>query len=112
MEWHDKEPIYQQLKNRIAASIMEGALPECEAIPSIRQVCSEYQINPMTVSKAYQALVDESIIEKKRGVGMYVAEGARQRLLQDQKALFLSTEWPSVLEKMKRLGLTLEELPQ
>ncbi len=110
MQWNDKQPIYQQLKEKIAAAIMDGDINEGDAIPSIRKVCTDYQINPMTVSKAYQALVDDDIIEKQRGLGMFVKIGARQRLLESEKNHFLDAEWPLILEKIKRLGLNIEEL--
>lgn len=110
MQWNDKQPIYQQLKEKIATAIMEGAIKEGDAIPSIRTVCTDYQINPMTASKAYQVLVDDNIIEKQRGRGMFVKDGARNRLLASEKKRFLEEEWPLILQKIKRLGLDIEEL--
>lgn len=110
MEWHNKEPIYLQLKELIARQILEGHIAEETLIPSIRQLSVEYQLNPLTVSKAYQLLVDEQIIFKLRGIGMQVAKGARKQLLRQQKKLFMKYEWPQIKEKLKRLDIDLQEL--
>jgi GntR family transcriptional regulator len=108
--WNDKQPIYLQLKARIAAAIMDGSYAEGEAIPSIRQVSGQYQINPLTVSKAYQTLVDDGVIEKRRGIGMYVKLGAKECLLNSEKQRFLEEEWPEIQMRIKRLGIGVEEL--
>ena len=110
IHWDDNQPIYQQLKEKITISILDGDFAEGEAIPSIRQVSSDYRINPITVSKAYQMLADEKIIEKKRGLGMYVITGARKRLLALEQKRFMQAEWPKILQRIKQLGLNIEEL--
>lgn len=110
MHWDDKQPIYQQLKNKVVDAILEGSYAEGEMIPSIRKISIEYQINPLTVSKAYQSLVDESIIEKRRGMGMVVKAGSRSYLLAQKKRHFLQTEWPEIQTKLQRLGIKIEEL--
>ena len=110
MQWHNEQPIYQQLKDKIVALILAGNLAEGEAIPSIRQISAEYCLNPLTVSKAYQALVDIEILEKKRGLGMFVIQGAKQRLLEHEKTLFLTQQWPTIMKKIQSLGLTVEDL--
>lgn len=110
IRWNDRAPIYQQLKDIISISIIDGGLKENEAIPSIRHVSADYQINPLTVSKAYQTLVDAGIIEKRRGLGMFVKKGAQRRLVEIEKKRFVEEEWPQVLNKIKRLGLDIGEL--
>lgn len=108
--WDDNQPIYWQLRERTIASILDGTLPEGEALPSVRQVAVDFQINPLTVSKAYQALVDENLVEKRRGVGMFVREGARRRLLESERERFLTEEWPRLAERIEQLGISIEEL--
>src|SRR3990172_5543609 len=93
--WNDIEPIYWQLKERTVAMILDGTLAERDALPSVRTVASELQLNPITVSKSYQALVDEGLVEKRRGLGMFVCEGARRRLLDSERQRFLQQEWPA-----------------
>ncbi|MCB1587448.1 MAG: GntR family transcriptional regulator [Xanthomonadales bacterium] len=109
-EWNDALPIYRQLKERVIAMILDGELNEGEAIPSVRQVAVEYRVNPLTVSKAYQELADESLVEKRRGLGMYVMEGAREALLEREREHFLKEEWPRIIERIHRLGLNLQRL--
>ena len=108
--WNDSQPIYWQLKERTVAMILDGTLSEGEALPSVRNVASELQLNPITVSKSYQALVDEGLVEKRRGLGMFVLEGARKKLIDSERNKFLSEEWPSTLNRISQLGLTVEEL--
>ena len=108
--WNDNLPIYRQLRDRVVAMILEGVLEDGDALPSVRSVASEYRLNPLTVLKGYQELVDENLVEKKRGRGMYVLPGARGRLLKDEKARFMSEQWPEVAANIQRLGLTVEEL--
>ncbi len=108
--WSDSTPIYRQLKERVVAMVLDGELKEGDALPSVRQVAAEFQLNPITVSRAYQELADEALVEKRRGLGMYVVEGARQRLLASERARFLKEEWPQVLARIERLGLAPEEL--
>jgi GntR family transcriptional regulator len=91
--------------------ILDGTLPEGEALPSVRTVASEFQLNPITVSKSYQALVDEGLVEKRRGLGMFVCEGARRKLMDSERAKFLNEEWPAMLSRIEQLGLSLEDLP-
>ncbi len=110
IEWSDGAPIYRQLKERVVAMMLDGVLKPGDALPSVRQVAAEYQLNPITVSRAYQELADESLVEKRRGLGMYVTEGASKRLLVSERERFLTEEWPQILERIQRLGLDSEEL--
>ena len=110
VEWSDSAPIYRQLKDRVVAMMLDGVLKPGDALPSVRQVAAEYQLNPITVSRAYQELADEAIVEKRRGLGMYVTEGASEKLLNSERERFLHEEWPLVLERIQRLGLSLERL--
>lgn len=109
-EWNDSQPIYRQLRDRIVALILDGALNEGDPLPSVRNVAAEYRLNPITVLKTYQTLVDEQLVEKKRGRGMFINEGARKLLLQGEREKFLAEEWPRIAATMARLGLTVEEL--
>ena len=108
--WDDSQPIYRQLRDRVVAMMLEGVLKEGEAIPSVRQVATEYRLNPLTVLKAYQQLSDEGLVEKRRGMGMYVAPGASAALLKDERARFLNVEWPRIQATIQRLGLSAETL--
>jgi GntR family transcriptional regulator len=108
--WNDTQPIYRQLRDRIVTMILEGVVNDGDALPSVRQVAGEYQLNPLTVLKGYQALVDEELVEKKRGLGMYVKEGARQALLADERRRFLEDQWPGIAATIRRLGLDPGEL--
>ncbi|HEX7342294.1 MAG TPA: GntR family transcriptional regulator [Rhodanobacteraceae bacterium] len=110
--WNDNVPIYRQLRDRMVAMILDGALTEGDALPSVRQVAADYQINPLTVSKAYQELVDEQLIEKRRGLGMFVTEGAPDALLRSERERFLREEWPALYRRLERLGLDLATLMQ
>ncbi|BCT94005.1 GntR family transcriptional regulator [Lysobacter helvus] len=112
IEWSDGAPIYRQLKDRVVAMLLDGILKPGDALPSVRQVAAEYQLNPITVSRAYQELADEAIVEKRRGLGMYVTEGASEKLLSSERDRFLKEEWPLVLERIQRLGLSLDRLMQ
>jgi GntR family transcriptional regulator len=109
-EWNDSQPIYRQLRDRVVASILDGALREGDPLPSVRNVAAEYRVNPLTVLKGYQQLVDEQLVEKKRGRGMFVNPGARDLLLRGERQRFLAEEWPRVSATIRRLGLTPEEL--
>jgi len=109
--WNDSQPIYWQLKERTVAMILDGTLAEGEALPSVRMVASEFQLNPITVSKSYQALVDEGLVEKRRGLGMFVREGARKQLIDSERAKFLNEEWPAMLARIEQLGLSIDDLP-
>jgi len=108
--WNDSQPIYWQLKDRTIAMILAGTLGEGEPLPSVRTVASEFQLNPITVSKSYQALVEEGLVEKRRGLGMFVCEGARRKLIASERAKFLQEEWPAMLHRIEQLGLNLEQL--
>ena len=108
--WSDSAPIYRQLKDRVVAMMLDGVLKPGDALPSVRQVAAEYQLNPITDSRAYQELADEQLVEKRRGLGMYVTEGANARLLQSERERFLREEWPLVMERIQRLGLSIQEL--
>ncbi|TQV71626.1 GntR family transcriptional regulator [Aliikangiella marina] len=110
MKWNDQTPIFRQLKEKVVELIMDGEVKEGEAVPSVRQVAADYQINPLTVSKAYQELVDENVLEKKRGLGMFVTDGAKEHLFDEEKRQFLQEEWPRIMVRIERLGLNLEEL--
>jgi GntR family transcriptional regulator len=108
--WSDNQPIYRQLRDRVVAMILEGTLKEGDPLPSVRSVAAEYQINPLTVLKGYQSLVDEELVEKRRGLGMFVREGARRNLLKNEREQFLKNEWPLILQRIGRLDLDLQEL--
>jgi GntR family transcriptional regulator len=109
-EWNDSQPIYRQLRDRVVALILDGVLGEGDPLPSVRNVAAEYRVNPITVLKAYQELTDEELVEKKRGLGMFVRPGARDLLLQGERQKFLAEEWPRISATIRRLGLTPEEL--
>ena len=109
-KWNEDLPIYRQLRDRVVAMILEGVLGDGDALPSVRNVAAEYRLNPLTVLKGYQELVDEGLVEKKRGRGMFVTDGSRIQLLKDERARFLDKEWPLVRGTIKRLGLTATDL--
>ena len=109
-QWDDSLPIYRQLRDRVVAMILEGVLKEGEALPSVRSVAAEFRLNPLTVLKGYQQLVDENLVEKRRGRGMFVSTGARGALMKDERERFLSDEWPKVYASIQRLGLSAAEL--
>jgi GntR family transcriptional regulator len=109
-DWSDSQPIYRQLRDRVVAMILEGVLQDGDALPSVRNVAAEYRLNPLTVLKGYQELVDEELVEKRRGRGMFVLPGARKKLLKGERERFLEQEWPEVVATMQRLGLEPAEL--
>jgi GntR family transcriptional regulator len=109
-KWSEDLPIYRQLRDRVVEMILEGVLGDGDALPSVRNVAAEYRLNPLTVLKGYQELVDEGLVEKKRGRGMFVTDGARKQLMKDERQRFVEKEWPKVLEMIDRLGLDAEEL--
>ncbi|RNF27868.1 GntR family transcriptional regulator [Massilia aurea] len=109
-DWNDSTPIYRQLKERVVGMMLDGVLKAGDALPSVRSIAAEYQLNPITVSKAYQELVDESLVEKRRGIGMYVTEGASEKLLASERERFIREEWPAMVERIRRLGLDIEQL--
>ena len=109
-EWNDNQPIYRQLRDRVVAMILDEVLKEGDVLPSVRNVAAEYRVNPLTVLKGYQELVNEQLVESKRGLGMFVKAGARNLLLQSERQKFLADEWPRVSATIQRLGLKPEEL--
>jgi GntR family transcriptional regulator len=109
-EWNDSQPIYRQLRDRVVAMILDGVLKEGDPLPSVRNVAADYRLNPLTVLKGYQQLVDEGLVETRRGLGMFINTGARNLLLQGERQKFLAEEWPRVYETIQRLGLKPEEL--
>lgn len=109
-EWNDRQPIYRQLRDQVVAMILDGALNEGDPLPSVRSVAADYRVNPLTVLKAYQELVDGQVVETRRGLGMFVNAGARDRLLKGEREKFLTEEWPQVAATIERLGITPEEL--
>ena len=109
-KWSDDLPIYRQLRDRVVDMILEGVLTDGDALPSVRNVAAEYRLNPLTVLKGYQELVDEGLVEKKRGRGMFVTDGARRQLLKDERQRFLNKAWPEVVATIRRLGLETETL--
>lgn len=109
-EWNDNQPIYRQLRDRVVAMILEGVLREGDPLPSVRNVAAEYRVNPLTVLKGYQQLVDEGLVESRRGRGMFINAGARGLLLRGERQKFLEEEWPRIYDTIQRLGLKAEEL--
>ena len=109
-EWNDSQPIYRQLRDRVVEMILDGVLKEGDALPSVRSVATDYRLNPITVLKAYQELVDEQLVEKRRGLGMFVQERAREHLLKDERQKFLNDDWPRIQATIQRLGLSAKEL--
>jgi len=108
--WNDNAPIYRQLRDHVVAMILDGVLKQGDALPSVRQVAADFQLNPITVSKAYQELVDEQLVEKRRGLGMYVTDGARDALLHSERERFLREEWPQLFARLKRMKLDVQTL--
>ena len=109
-QWNDSQPIYRQLRDRIVAMILDGALNEGDPLPSVRNVAADYRINPLTVLKGYQQLVDEQLVESRRGRGMFINAGARDLLLQAERQKFLAEQWPAINATIQRLGLTPQDL--
>ena len=109
-EWNDNQPIYRQLRDRVVAMILDGVLQEGDPLPSVRTVAAEYRVNPLTVLKGYQQLVDEGLVESRRGLGMFINTGARSLLMEGERQKFLAEEWPRVYATIQRLGLKAEEL--
>jgi GntR family transcriptional regulator len=109
-EWSDSQPIYRQLRDRVVAMILDGVLAEGDPLPSVRNVAADYRVNPLTVLKGYQQLVDEQLVEKRRGLGMYINEGARELLLKGERDKFLAEQWPAIHATIRRLGLSAKDL--
>ena len=112
LQWNDNEPIYRQLRDRVVAMILDGVLKEGDPLPSVRTVAAEYRVNPLTVLKSYQELVDEELVEKRRGLGMFIRDGAHKRLLAAERQRFVTEEWPRISATIQRLGLAAEDLLQ
>lgn len=109
-KWSDNQPIYRQLRDRVVSMILEGSLKEGDPLPSVRTIAADYQINPLTVLKGYQALVDEELVEKRRGLGMFVKAGASRALMKNEREVFLKSEWPQMVLRIRRLDLDPKEL--
>jgi GntR family transcriptional regulator len=109
-EWNDGQPIYRQIRDRVVAMILDGLLKEGDPLPSVRNIAAEYRVNPLTVLKSYQQLVDEQLVAKKRGLGMFINTGARDLLLRGERERFLGEEWPRIHATIQRLGLTRKDL--
>ena len=110
IEWNDSQPIYRQLRDRVVAMVLDGVLKEGDPLPSVRNVAAEYRVNPLTVLKGYQQLVNEQLVETRRGLGMFVKAGARDLLMHGERQKFLEEQWPRVYATIQRLGLSAEEL--
>ena len=108
--WDQRQPIYQQLADILAAQLLDGAPPEGEAMPSVRTLAGQYLLNPLTVNRALQALGDEGLLESRRGLGLFVTPGARERLKATERQRFLETEWPRLRERLRRLGIGAKQL--
>src|ERR1700674_1560370 len=109
-EWNDSQPIYRQLRDRVVAMILDGVLKEGDPLPSVRNVAAEYRVNPITVLKGYQQLVEEQLVESRRGLGMFINAGAHDLLLQAERQKFMAEQWPRVYATIQRLGLTPKDL--
>jgi GntR family transcriptional regulator len=109
-DWNDAQPIYRQIRDRVVAMILDGVVGDGDPLPSVRAVAAENRVNPLTVLKGYQQLADEQLVETRRGRGMFVIEGARSRLLADERQRFLKEQWPGVAATIRRLGLDAREL--
>lgn len=109
-QWNERDPIFLQIRDQIVGMILGNSLREDEQLPSVRQVAAEYSVNPITVMKAYQLLADEGVLDKRRGLGMFIQDGARERLLEQERRRFLDEEWPRILRRVEELGLSLDDL--
>ena len=109
-QWDPDTPIYIQLYQQVVTRILDGYITEGEPLPSVRKVAAEYQLNPITISKAYQMLQDENIVEKQRGKGLFVKEGVQDIILIRERENFLSSQWPKILQQINRLKLSTEDL--
>src|SRR5439155_16861218 len=109
-QWDDSAPLARQLRDRVVAMILEGVVKEGDPLPSVRSVAAEFRLNPLTVLKGYQQLVDEQLVEKRRGLGMFVSNGARNALMKDERQRFLEEEWPKAYATIQRLGLSTTDL--
>ena len=107
---HHEKPVYVRLRETIADAILSGKYKDGDPLPSVRALAAEEQANPLTVAKAYQGFQDEGLVTVKRGVGLFVAPGARAKLRDSERRRFVNEEWPAVRERMNRLGLDPAEL--
>ena len=110
MQWTNNQPIYRQGRDHVVSLIIDGVLDTGDAIPSVRQMAVEGGVNPLTVSKAYQELVDLKIVEKRRGLGMFVTEPAKKQLIKIERDKFLNGDWPAILKKAEQLDIDVVEL--
>ena len=110
LEWNDSQPIYRQLRDRVVDMILDGVLKDGDPLPSVRNVAAEFRVNPLTVLKSYQELVDQELVERRRGLGMFVKTGARDVLLKGERQKFLTEQWPRIHATIQRLGLTADDL--
>lgn len=108
--WDQRQPIYQQLADILAAQLLDGDPAEGDAMPSVRALAGQYLLNPLTVNRALQALGDEGLLENRRGLGLFVTAGARERLRAAERERFLHTEWPRLRERLRRLDIGAEQL--
>lgn len=108
--WDDRQPIYQQLAGILAAQLLDGEPVEGSAMPSVRALASRYLLNPLTVNRALQTLGDDGVLENRRGLGLFVMAGARERLRAAERDRFLHTEWPRLRERLRRLGISAQQL--
>ena len=109
-EWNDSQPIYRQIRDLVVAMILDGLVGEGDPLPSVRTVAAEYRVNPLTVLKGYQELVDDELVEKRRGLGLFIKPDARDMLLKAERERFLKDQWPAVYATIQRLGLTARDL--
>jgi GntR family transcriptional regulator len=110
VQWSDNAPIYRQLKEKLVSMMLDGDIKPGDALPSVRTIAADYQLNPITVSRAFQELADEQVVEKRRGLGMFMTENAHTQLLSSEKQRFLQEEWPQIVERIQRLGLSINQL--
>jgi GntR family transcriptional regulator len=112
MDWNEGQPIYRQLRDLVIERVIDGSFPEGEAIPSVRQVATDYRINHLTVGKAYQELVDMGLLETRRGLGMFVMLGARDALTNDEQQRFLEDELPAFAQRVLMLGIPMQQVTE
>lgn len=110
LSWNDDQPIYRQLMNEVIGWILSGRLEDGDALPSIRNLASDYEVNPLTAAKAYQGLTDNGLVDKRRGVGLFIKPGARERLLRLEKEKFMTSEWPEIVARIEQVGIDPKEL--
>ncbi len=109
-QFNDTQPIFVQIRQRIIEMILKRTAKEGDVLPSVRQISADLSVNPLTVTKAYQSLVDIGVVESRRGMGMYVNDGAREKLLAHERSKFLAEEWPRIVQQIRALELSPEQL--